>query len=349
MLSKNALKQNEREDKLNKKPTEPRSSTPPVDKQMKNSQPAKHHESTLKTLKEEKDKKSPTKPQPERRSSNTSSELAGKNSQPPGAKTNETSLTTSSRNAPLREKKGRVSSEERREKSRSLGDIGSRLHKVEEVSILDPSVPPSRTVDTMDIPNQIKTAEKRPKSSAGILETTPPQTKKPLERNSVDNNDVSSTKNLKEHTDVLNGTSDKNDISTNGSLLASNENSTGRKPPSDEQLNPALDGPGNEALPVSGTTLEKKSNTLDLGTSKPLSPRRTSRSGSGSSFMSDISELSAELSAAIASPPPEPLRLSMSESNLLSTSPPSTSRKSSTGKDHGKKFIVLCERSFYVL
>ncbi|RMX55508.1 hypothetical protein pdam_00024122, partial [Pocillopora damicornis] len=178
MLSKNALKQNEREDKLNKKPTEPRSSTPPVDKQMKNSQPAKHHESTLKTVKEEKEKKSPTKPQPERRSSNTSSELAGKTSQPPGAKTNETSLTTSSRNAPLREKKGRVSSEERREKSRSLGDIGSRLHKVEEVSILDPSVPPSRTVDTMDIPNQIKTAEKRPKSSAGILETTPPQTKK---------------------------------------------------------------------------------------------------------------------------------------------------------------------------
>ena len=65
--------------------------------------------------------------------------------------------------------------------------------------------------------------------------------------------------------------------------------------------------------------------------------------------MSDISELSAELSAAIASPPPEPLRLSVSESNLLSTSPPSTSRKSSTGKDHGKKFIMLCECSFYVL
>ena len=180
------------------------------------------------------------------------------------------------------------------------------------------------------------------------METTPPQTKKPLERNSVDNNDVSTTKNLKEHTDVLNGTSDKNDISTNDSLLASNENSTGRKPPSDEQLNPALDGLGNEAIPVPGTTLEKKSNTLDLGTSKLLSPRRTSRSGSGLSFMSDISELSAELSAAIASPPPEPLRLSMSESNLLSTSPPSTSRKSSTGKDHGKKFIMLCERSFYV-
>ncbi|KAJ7357500.1 hypothetical protein OS493_025017 [Desmophyllum pertusum] len=50
--------------------------------------------------------------------------------------------------------------------------------------------------------------------------------------------------------------------------------------------------------------------------------------------MSDISELSAELSAAIASPPPEPIRLSMSESNLLSTSPPSGNRRSPIGKDH---------------
>lgn len=327
LLLRNAQKQNEREDKLNKKQTETRSSTPPVEQQVKNSQSAKHHESTLKTLQEEKDKKSSTKSQVERRSSNPSSELVGKTSQPPRTKTNDSSLSTSSRNAPLREKKGRVSCEERREKSRSLGDIGSTLHKVE-VSILDPTVPPSRTVDTMDIPDQIKTGEKRPKSSAGILETTPPQTKMPLERHSVDDKDVSGTKNIKERSNVLNGTSDKSDITTNSSLLTSSENSTERKPTLDKQLDSALGGPDIEAISVPGSP-EKKSNSLDLGTSKALSPRRTSRSGSGSSFLSDISELSAELSAAIASPPPEPIRLSMSESNLLSTSPPSTSRKSS--------------------
>ena len=51
--------------------------------------------------------------------------------------------------------------------------------------------------------------------------------------------------------------------------------------------------------------------------------------------MTDINELSAELSAAIASSPPQPIRLSMSETNLLSTTPPTGNRRSPAGKDHG--------------
>ena len=348
MVSKNLQtatgKQNLKEDKSNKKQTEQRSSTPPVDLPTKNTHPSKHYESTLKTLKEEKEKKS-TKPQPERRSS---SEAVAKLSQP-RAKTNETSTSTS-KNAPLREKKGRVSSDERREKSRSVGDIDKRLHKVEEVSILDPTVPPSRTVDTMDIPDPVKTGEKRPKSSAGILETTPVKSNTPLERKPVDINGVLGVNTFKERTNVSNGTSDKSDISDNNSSIAAatlsnGGNLTEEKPLPDKKSASALAGSGNEVISGPGATLEKKSNTLGLGpdvknTSKALSPGKSSRSGSGSSFMSDISELSAELSAAIASPPPEPIRLSMSESNLLSTGPPSGSRNSTVGKDHGKEFII---------
>lgn len=348
MVSKNLQtatgKQNLKEDKSNKKQTEQRSSTPPVDLPTKNTHPSKHYESTLKTLKEEKEKKS-TKPQPERRSS---SEAVAKLSQP-RAKTNETSTSTS-KNAPLREKKGRVSSDERREKSRSVGDIDKRLHKVEEVSILDPTVPPSRTVDTMDIPDPVKTGEKRPKSSAGILETTPVKSNTPLERKPVDINGVLGVNTFKERTNVSNGTSDKSDISDNNSSIAAatlsnGGNLTEQKPLPDKKSASALAGSGNEVISGPGATLEKKSNTLGLGpdvknTSKALSPGKSSRSGSGSSFMSDISELSAELSAAIASPPPEPIRLSMSESNLLSTGPPSGSRNSTVGKDHGKEFII---------
>ena len=112
----------------------------------------KHDEATLNTVKEEKtsDKTQPNHQTRAKTNASVSSEKAVK----------------------LREKKGRVTSEERREKAKSLGDLSSNLHKVE-VSILDPTVPPSRTVDTMDIPNQSGNSSKRPMSSNAILETPP--------------------------------------------------------------------------------------------------------------------------------------------------------------------------------
>lgn len=336
-------KQDEKEDKSKKKQTDQRSSTPTAELTTTNSNsgPTKHGESSLKTVKEEKEKK-PTKPtQPERRSSNPTAEQVLKNSQT-RVKTNETS-SSSSKNVPLREKKGRVTSDERREKSRSLGDIGKRLHNIQEVSILDPSVPPSRTVDTMDIPDQLTSGEKRPKSSAGLLETTPLTSNTPLERKPRDINGT-----LKDHSHVSNGTSsDRDDTSLVAAVANNSGNLTELKPALDKKPAPASGGSGDEVLSAQGSTLEKKPNTWGLGsdvktTNKVTSPAKNSRSGNGSSFMSDISELSAELSAAIASPPPEPIRLSMSEANLLSTSPPpSGSRRSPIGKDHGEKFLAL--------
>ncbi|KAL9954783.1 hypothetical protein ACROYT_G042360 [Oculina patagonica] len=330
-------KHDEKADKSNKKQTETRSSTPPVDFQ---SGTAKHGERTLKTVKEEKEQKS-TKPQPERRSSNPTAELALKNSQA-RLKTSETA-TSSSKNVPLREKKGRVTSDERREKSRSLGDIDKRLHAIGEVSILDPSVPPSRTVDTMDIPDQVKTGEKRPKSSAALLETTPLTSNTPLERKPLDMNGVLGMNSFKENSNVSNGTSrDDNTLKNTSSAAAAasnGENSTELKPALDKKKAPAVAGSSDKVISAAGSTAEKRPKAWSLDsdiktTSKTSSPAKSSRSGSGASFMSDISELSAELSAAIASPPPEPIRLSMSEANLLSTSPPSGSRRSPIGKDH---------------
>lgn len=339
-------KQDEKADKSNKKQTETRSSTPPAELPTKNSQSgtAKHGERTLKTVKEEKEQKS-TKPQPERRSSNPTAELALKNSQA-RLKTSETT-TSSSKNVPLREKKGRVTSDERREKSRSLGDIDKRLHNIGEVSILDPSVPPSRTVDTMDIPDQVKTGEKRPKSSAALLETTPLSSNTPSERKPLDMNGVLGMNTFKEHSNVSNRTSGDDNTLKSTSLPAAaasdGENSTELKPALDKKPAPAVAGSGDKVIPAPGSTVENRPKAWSLDsdmktTSKTSSPAKNSRSGSGASFMSDISVLSAELSAAIASPPPEPIRLSMSEANLLSTSPPSGNRRSPIGKDHGKKF-----------
>lgn len=338
-------KQNEKKDKSDKKQMEKRSTTPPVELPAKNSSSVSavknDDRSALKTVKEEKEQKS-TKPQSERRSSNPTAEIALKNSQS-RVKTSETA-TPSSKNVPLREKKGRAT-DERREKSRSLGDIDKRLHNIGEVSILDPSVPPSRTVDTMDIPDQVKTGEKRPKSSAALLETTPVTSNTPLERKPLDINGVLGINILKEHGSVSSGTS--GDALKNANLGAASNggSSTEHKAALDKKPGPALLGSGNE-VSTPGSTLEKKSNLSALAsdvktTGKASSPAKTSRSGSGSSFLSDISELSAELSAAIASPPPEPIRLGMSEANLLSTSPPPGNRRSPIGKDHGEKFIAF--------
>ena len=341
-------KQDEKEDKTKKKQTEQQSSPPNADLTTNsNSASTKHGESSVKTVKEDKEKKTSKPLQPERRSSNLTAEQALKNSQA-RVKTNETSSSTKS--VPLREKKGRVTSEERREKSRSLGDIGKRLHNIQEVSILDPSVPPSRTVDTMDIPDQLTTGEKRPKSSAGVLETTPDTSNTPLKRKHVDAHGT-----LKDYNHLSNGPSSDSDALKNTSLVAAvpgnSENLTRLEPALDKKPGPAaLAGSGDEALSALGSTPEKKPNTGGLGSDVKTSPVKTARSGSGSRFMPDLSELSAELSAAIASPPPEPIRLSMSEANLLSSSPPpSGSRRSPIRKDHGEKLVALLHSRIFFL
>ena len=296
----------DKDEQSNRKQPERRSSNPSADSQTKNSyvRSVKHDEATLNTVKEEKtsDKTQPNHQTRAKTNASVSSEKAIK----------------------LREKKGRVTSEERREKAKSLGDLSSNLHKVE-VSILDPTVPPSRTVDTMDIPNQLGNSSKRPMSSNAILETPPLASKRRenKDRNAFeDNEDVKGdSKTLKESSTaaevLLNGGSAEHKITLDQPSVLSSKVS------------------GNEGVAVQETSLEKKAIGSDLNTSKVTSPVKYARNGSGSSFMTDISKLSAELSAAIASPPPQPIRLSMSETNLLSTSPPTGNRRSPVGKDHG--------------
>lgn len=294
----------DKDEQLNRKQPERRSSNPSADSQTKTSyaRSVKHDEATLNTVKEEKtsDKTQPNHQTRAKTNASVSSEKAVK----------------------LREKKGRVTSEERREKAKSLGDLSSNLHKVE-VSILDPTVPPSRTVDTMDIPNQLGNSSKRPMSSNAILETPPLASKRRenKDRNAFEDNEDVDRKTLKEPSTVaevlLNGGSAEHKITLDQTSV----------------LSPKVSG--NEGVAVQETSLEKKAIGSDLNTSKATSPVKYARNGSGSSFMTDISELSAELSAAIASPPPQPIRLSMSETNLLSTSPPTGNRRSPVGKDHG--------------
>lgn len=349
-----------KEEKSNKKQPERRSSTPTAELQTKNSHEASAKE---KTLKEDKVEKSPIKKQNGRRSLNPTGESHTKNSQAeplhktvkeekekvshksePNSqtrvKTNDNGLLSSENAVQLREKKGRSTSDERREKARSLGDLSSQLHKVE-VSILDPTVPPSRTVDTMDIPDQLAPTAKRPMSSNAVLESAALASKiKPLERKSVDVGGVYGTNTFKEHSD---NKSDSDALKNSSAVPEASLNGNSTKPEAvmENKPKPSVGGSGSEERPAPGPALEKKSVASDQETSKVTSPAKNSRSGSGSSFMTDISELSAELSAAIASPPPQPIRLSMSESNLLSTGPPPGNRRSPVGKDHGKGRIPL--------
>ena len=316
-----AFKDN-KEDKSIKKQNE-RRSNPTTESQMKNSQAGtvKHDEPSLKTLREKENTSTKTQPNSQTR-----------------VKTNDNGSSSSENAVQLREKKGRLTSDERREKARSLGDIGSKLHKVE-VSILDPTVPPSRTVDTMDIPDQLVNAAKRPMSSNAVLETPPLAAKnKSHEQKTLDSNGVHK-EHVKNGSNAVKSSTPVAEASLNG-RLTEYEAAVDKKPP------PSSEGSGNEGLSAPGRSLGSKSTTLDQETRKVASPAKNSRSASGSSILADISELSAELSAAIASPPPQPIRLSMSESNLLSTSLPSGSRGSATGKDQGTRWIPLFVLSF---
>ena len=177
----------------------------------------------------------------------------------------------------------------------------------------------------MDIPNQSGNSSKRPMSSNAILETPPLASKRRenKDRNACeDNEDVKGdSKTLKEPSTVaevlLNSGSAEHKITLDQTSVLSSKVSS------------------NEGVAVQETSLEKKAIGSDLNTSKVTSLVKYAGIGSGSSFMTDINELSAELSAAIASSPPQPIRLSMSETNLLSTTPPTGNRRSPVGKDHG--------------
>ena len=349
-----------KEEKASKKPPERKGSTPTTDSQTNNAHTSsnKQDESSLKTLKEENKEEKLTKQQSARLSSvepqtKTSHPGSSKHDEPSSQKTVKTEGKVSKKAEPnsqtrrtndngssfsentvqLREKKGRLTGDERREKAKSLGDISGKLHTVE-VSILDPTVPPSRTVDTMDIPDQLARHAKRPMSSNAVLETPPLAPKnKPLERKSLDTKDDTSN----DH----NGVRSDSDTLKNSSSRAENvlnEKSSEFKAALDTKSAPSFEGSGKEGMLAPGPGAEKKVSDQEI--SKAASPAKTSRSGSGSSFMSDISELSAELSAAIASPPPQPIRLSMSESNLLNSGPPLGSRRTPIGKDQGKGWMT---------
>lgn len=200
-------------------------------------------------------------------------------------KTDSNTTSSSKNNVQLRDKKGHLTADSRRLKARSLGDISDTLHKVE-VSILDPTVPPSRTVDTMDIPDQRTQHIKQPMSTNIVLKYR--------------SEDVHDDDPLKDR--IIGNDALKNPISGGDSSPEHDPETSGSREIS--ALDPAL---------------EKKSSNQESINFTSASEKKLGR-GRESSFLSDISELSAELSAAIASPPPKPIRLS--ESNLLSSGPP---------------------------
>ena len=345
-----------KDEKASKKQPERGGSTPITDSQTQNTHASssEQDESSLKTLKEETKGEKLTKEQnarlssvePQTKSSHPGSskhdehssqktvktEGKGSKKTEPNSqtrRTNDNGSSFSENTVQLREKKGRLTGDERREKAKSLGDISSKLHTVE-VSILDPTVPPSRTVDTMDIPDQLARHAKRPMSSNAVLETPPLAAKnKPLERKLLDTKDDT----LNDHNGVR---SDSDTLKNSSSRVERvlDEKSSEHKAALDTKSAPSFEGSGKERMLAPGPGVEKKVSDQEIN--KVGSPAKPSRSGSGSSLMPDISELSAELSAAIASPPPQPIRLSMSESNLRSSGPPLSSRRTPIGKDQGK-------------
>ena len=238
--------------------------------------------------------------------------------------------TMVSKSVPLREKKGRVRTEERRQKARSLGDLEKRLHKVDEVSILDPSVPPSRTVSTMDIPDQRKQTDQRPMSSAAVLESV--NSNKHVDRSSPGKDHSARANEFSAHGETVVDLRLSDAVSPDvGSMGVKSGSFTTVL--EDTSINGSTPSPCRDKKLSVAWEVGAEARDAD----KKLSPGKRFRSSGGSSLWSDISELSAELSAAIASKPPEPIRLSMSEANLHDTNPPSSSRRSPVGKDHGKE------------
>ena len=234
--------------------------------------------------------------------------------------------SSNSTSVQLRDKKGRLTADNRRVKAKSLGDISNAFHKVE-VSILDPTVPPSRTVDTMDIPDQMSAQEtKRPMPTNAMYDVSPIASRHEPQEPKLDecNKDVNVDNALKENNIGQDAFKD----SSLGAYVSASSSSSECEPVSISETS------GRMAISSQETALENNQDNVKDSSA----PVKKMRSSSGSKFLSDISELSAELSAAIASPPPKPIILNKSESSHLSTGLPPNRR----AKDGGKK-LSLCK------
>ena len=188
-------------------------------------------------------------------------------------------ISSAAKKVQLRDKKGRLSAEERKAKSRSMGDINQKLKTLDEVSILDPTSPITRVVSTTDIPsvveNQSNTALPKAPRLSNIASDTSLSRSSPVR-----------TVELGKPVEV----------------------SINISPPAKENIVPLINNqPAEKDVPKG----------IEEGASLP-SAREVSRDPV--TFTS----------------PPHPIRLSMSEMNLSSISPPSMDRKLPAGRDQGK-------------
>ena len=176
----------------------------------------------------------------------------------------------------LRDKKGRLSVEERKMKSKSLGDINPKLKTLHEVSILDPSLPVTRVVSTADIPSAVQ-------SENSVL-----LPKAPRVSNMVSNTKFSS--------DSLVEAVEPVEVCINVS------------PPAKENVAPSVN---NES------------------TEKSVNPQSTTKESTSVESSSLDKERERSQRPVLMTSPPHPIRLSMSEMDLSSSSSSSLSRKSS--------------------
>lgn len=331
-----SIRAESKEEKSNKKR---RSSTPTAELLKKNSQDvsvAKDSGDALNTMMQNKEEKNtnihPLLKEEKDTSLNhmriergsTNATAAGSPNADAAFKTGKTDSSNST-SVQLRDKKGRLTADNRRVKAKSLGDISNTFHKVE-VSILDPTVPPSRTVDTMDIPDQMSAQEtKRPVAINAMYDVSPIASRHEPQEPKLDecNKDVNVDNALKEN----NIGQDTCKDSSLGAYVSSSSSSSECEPVSISETS------GRMAISSQEPALEN--NQDNVKDSSAPGPVKKVRSGSGLKFLSDISELSAELSAAIASPPPKPIILNKSESSHLSTGLPPNRR----AKDGDEKAV----------
>ena len=315
-----------------------RSSTPTAELLKKNSQDvsiAKDSSVALNTVMQNREEKHinihPLQKEEDTSLTHLRIERASANSTAPGSSSSDAAFKTgktdssNTTSVQLRDKKGRLTADNRRVKAKSLGDISNSFHKVE-VSILDPTVPPSRTVDTMDIPDQMSAQEiKRPMPINAVYDLPPIASKHEPQEQKLDdcNKDVHGDNALNEN----NIEQDAFKNSPLGAYVSVSSSSAESEPVSISETS------GRMAISTQDPALENNQDNVKDSSA----PVKKMPSGSGSKFLSDISELSAELSAAIASPPPKPIVLNKSESSLLSTGLPSNRR----AKDGGKKLSLF--------
>ncbi|XP_048586739.1 mitogen-activated protein kinase-binding protein 1 isoform X2 [Nematostella vectensis] len=245
-------------------------------------------------------------------------------------KSTEATISKQVEKAQLRDKRGRVSAEERKAKARSMGDLDQRMKpSAKDAPTLDMSVPPTRVMSTMDIPEVVEEANASPRGRKG----SPPRDKGGV---------VGESAILSQGSQGSSPRSEDGKVESEIALAAEQELSE----PSYIERKPLVEvSDTGESAPTESeqpapVCKSDRSKSLGIEHLKVSDEREKQRSHSDGGILPflDVTSLTAELSAAIACPPPQPISLPLNVhcdegEGAGGLSPPVSSRKSPIGKD----------------